>query len=183
MGWTQTARFASLFIGVLNAAAPNVGCHCWSGVGASSKQLRRKLCGLSGIIAGGRRRGSVEAAGLTAELAAAAGAAAAAISEHMAREEAAVLPLLTRGLCRREQRAMVWRTLRAMPLRLLERVLPWLAGAGPCRTACTDACTVLTQPVPARAACGDAARTARHAAAPGGARAILPRWVSSTSKS
>ena len=82
----------------------------------------------------------MEAAGLTAELAAAAGAAAAAISEHMAREEAAVLPLLTAGLCRREQRAMVWRTLRAMPLRLLERVLPWLAGAGPRRTGSIDRC-------------------------------------------
>jgi zinc finger-like protein len=47
----------------------------------------------------------------------------------MAREEAAVLPLLAAGLCTHEQRAMVWRTLRAMPLRLLERMLPWLAGA------------------------------------------------------
>jgi hypothetical protein len=75
------------------------------------------------------RRGAAEAAGLTAELAAAAGAAAAAISHHMAREEAAVLPLLAAGLCTHEQRAMVWRTLRAMPLRLLERMLPWLAGA------------------------------------------------------
>jgi len=40
-----------------------------------------------------------------------------------------VLPLLAAGLCTHEQRAMVWRTLRAMPLRLLERMLPWLAGA------------------------------------------------------
>jgi hypothetical protein len=32
-------------------------------------------------------------------------------------------------LCAEQQRDMVWRTLRAMPLRLLERVLPWLAGA------------------------------------------------------
>ena len=47
---------------------------------------------------------------------------------HMAREEADVLPLLEARLCARQQRDMVWRTLRAMPLRLLERVLPWLAG-------------------------------------------------------
>ena len=47
---------------------------------------------------------------------------------HMAREEADVLPLLEARLCTRQQRDMVWRTLRAMPLRLLERVLPWLAG-------------------------------------------------------
>lgn len=46
------------------------------------------------------------------------------ISEHMAREEAEVFPLLERHLCATQQRAMVWRTLRAMPLRLLERVMP-----------------------------------------------------------
>ncbi len=39
-----------------------------------------------------------------------------------------MLPLLEARLCTRQQRDMVWRTLRAMPLRLLERVLPWLAG-------------------------------------------------------
>ena len=48
---------------------------------------------------------------------------------HMAREEADVLPLLEARLCAGQQRDMVWRTLQAMPLRLLERVLPWLAGA------------------------------------------------------
>jgi len=48
---------------------------------------------------------------------------------HMAREEADVLPLLEARLCTKQQRDMVWRTLQAMPLRLLERVLPWLAGS------------------------------------------------------
>ncbi len=48
---------------------------------------------------------------------------------HMAREEADVLPLLEARLCAEQQRNMVWRTLHAMPLRLLERMLPWLAGA------------------------------------------------------
>jgi hypothetical protein len=42
------------------------------------------------------------------------------------REEAEVLPLLTATLSAEQQRGMVWHTLRAMPLRLLERVLPWL---------------------------------------------------------
>ncbi len=103
-------------------------------MGALERCLRCWRRGASGARAtrarrGGGRRGAAEAAGLTAELAAAAGAAAAAISHHMAREEAAVLPLLVAGLCTHEQRAMVWRTLRAMPLRLLERMLPWLAGA------------------------------------------------------
>jgi hypothetical protein len=52
-----------------------------------------------------------------------------AITCHMEREEADVLPLLQERLCASQQRDMVWRTLCAMPLRLLERVLPWLAGA------------------------------------------------------
>ena len=39
-----------------------------------------------------------------------------------------MLPLLEARLCTKQQRDMVWRTLQAMPLRLLERVLPWLAG-------------------------------------------------------
>lgn len=49
-------------------------------------------------------------------------------NKHMAHEEQEVLPLLEAHLCAAEQRAMVWRTLRAMPLRLLERVMPWVAG-------------------------------------------------------
>jgi len=50
------------------------------------------------------------------------------IKAHMAREEADVFPLLGRYLCATQQRVMVWRTLRAMPLRLLERVMPWVTG-------------------------------------------------------
>lgn len=46
----------------------------------------------------------------------------------MAREEADVFPLLSLYLCATQQRVMVWRTLRAMPLRLLERVMPWVTG-------------------------------------------------------
>ena len=42
--------------------------------------------------------------------------------------QVAVLPLLEARMCVAEQRAVVWRTLRAMPLRLLERMLPWVAG-------------------------------------------------------
>ena len=33
-----------------------------------------------------------------------------------------------RSVCMAQQRHMVWRILRAMPLRLLERVMPWVAG-------------------------------------------------------
>ncbi len=39
-----------------------------------------------------------------------------------------VLPILEEQLGHAEQRSMVWETLKEMPLRLLERVMPWLAG-------------------------------------------------------
>lgn len=68
-------------------------------------------------------------AGLLADLCSAVDATRRAITCHMEREEADVLPLLQARLCASQQRDMVWRTLCAMPLRLLERVLPWLAGA------------------------------------------------------
>ena len=74
------------------------------------------------------RRGAKEVAGLLEELKAAAERMCRANDAHMEREESSVLPVLEASLCAAEQRAMVWRTLRAMPLRLLERMLPWLAG-------------------------------------------------------
>ena len=58
------------------------------------------------------------------------------IANHMAREEADVFPLLARHLCATQQRVMVWRTLRAMPLRLLERVMPWVTGVCVCVRVC-----------------------------------------------
>lgn len=78
------------------------------------------------------RRGAQEVAGLLADLCSAVDATRRAITCHMEREEADVLPLLQARLCASQQRDMVWRTLCAMPLRLLERVLPWLAGGLPC---------------------------------------------------
>ncbi len=47
----------------------------------------------------------------------------------MNREETEVFPLLERHLCVHRQRSMVWRTLTAMPLRLLERVLPFVTAS------------------------------------------------------
>lgn len=41
---------------------------------------------------------------------------------------AQVLPVLEEKLGHAEQRNVVWQSLRAMPLRLLERVMPWLVG-------------------------------------------------------
>ena len=82
------------------------------------------------------RRGAKEVAGLLEELKLAAERMCRANDAHMAREESSVLPVLQASLCAAEQRAMVWRTLRAMPLRLLERMLPWLAGVCPSSTSC-----------------------------------------------
>ena len=88
---------------------------------------QRKTRNLKGVA--GSRRGAQEVAGLVADLCSAVDATRTAITCHMEREEADVLPLLQERLCASQQRDMVWRTLCAMPLRLLERVLPWLAGA------------------------------------------------------
>lgn len=74
------------------------------------------------------RRGAKEADELILELVRIADAVRGDTNKHMAHEEQEVLPLLEAHLCAAEQRAMVWRTLRAMPLRLLERVMPWVAG-------------------------------------------------------
>lgn len=90
------------------------------------------------------RRGAKEADELILELVRIADAVRGDANKHMAHEEQEVLPLLEAHLCAAEQRAMVWRTLRAMPLRLLERVMPWVAGkllrvcCWLCGTACCD---------------------------------------------
>ena len=47
---------------------------------------------------------------------------------HTQREEADVFPLLEAHLCQAQQRALLYRTIRAMPLRLLERVMPWVVS-------------------------------------------------------
>jgi iron-sulfur cluster repair protein YtfE (RIC family) len=74
------------------------------------------------------RRGRREAAGMLGQLVHALRRVCSVISAHMRREEADVLPLLAAALPAETQREMVWRTLRAMPLRLLERVMPWLVA-------------------------------------------------------
>lgn len=79
-------------------------------------------------------------------------------NKHMAHEEQEVLPLLEAHLCAAEQRAMVWRTLRAMPLRLLERVMPWVAGT---LHLSFPTITPVTGGHPAFHACAKAAASAR----------------------
>lgn len=50
------------------------------------------------------------------------------LDEHMTREETEIFPLLQQKLCYEQQCTIFWKTLSIMPLRLLERVMPWLAG-------------------------------------------------------
>eukprot|EP00210_Caulerpa_lentillifera_P007734 g7380.t1 len=50
------------------------------------------------------------------------------LGSHMLREEQEVFPLLQEKLDLNEQCLMVWRTLKMMPLRLLERVMPWISS-------------------------------------------------------
>ncbi|KXZ51428.1 hypothetical protein GPECTOR_12g390 [Gonium pectorale] len=74
------------------------------------------------------RRGRKEVASMLEKLCCSAEAVHASIEHHMHREEADVFPLLEANLCEAQQRALVYRTIRAMPLRLLERVMPWVVG-------------------------------------------------------
>jgi zinc finger-like protein len=110
------------------AAAPGEGRHrCEDDHVAESAQFE-ELGRLLGDVRSCARRGSSEVSALMADLSAVADRLARAMGRHMSREEADVLPVLMRSLCAAEQRHMVWRLLRAMPLRLLERVMPWVAG-------------------------------------------------------
>ncbi|KAF8062684.1 zinc finger protein BRUTUS-like [Scenedesmus sp. PABB004] len=87
------------------------------------EELGRLLADVRAFVRRGRTR---DVSGLLAKLVSTARDVCDAIGGHMQREERQVLPLLAARLGPDAQRGMVWHTLRAMPLRLLERVLPWL---------------------------------------------------------
>ncbi|GMH35139.1 hypothetical protein BSKO_03007 [Bryopsis sp. KO-2023] len=75
------------------------------------------------------RRGAKEVAELLDQVILCAELVKANLGQHMEKEEAEVLPVLQENLCAAEQCIVVWRMLRMMPLRLLERVMPWLSGS------------------------------------------------------
>jgi zinc finger protein-like protein len=92
-----------------------------------NKQIE-ELGRLLGDIRSCARRGAVpEVSHLLSDLSSIAERLSEAMNRHMAREESDVLPILMTSLCRAQQRHMVWHILMAMPLRLLERVMPWVA--------------------------------------------------------
>lgn len=98
-----------------------------TGEASHFEEMGRLLRELKSLL----RRHSRKANGMTLQLVTSAEAVQHTLTQHMATEEATLFPLLQRHLCPAEQRAMVWRTVRAMPLRLLERVMPWLAAKLP----------------------------------------------------
>jgi hypothetical protein len=89
------------------------------------EELGRLLSDVRAHVRRGRTR---DLSGMLARLVDTSRRACGAITSHMQREEAEVLPLLAASLGPAAQRSIVWHTLRAMPLRLLERVLPWLVS-------------------------------------------------------
>ena len=74
------------------------------------------------------RRGNKRAAVLATELRRSAEAVRSSVDEHMREEEAEAIPLLASDCSVVEQRQLVWNTIRGMPLRLLESMLPWVAS-------------------------------------------------------
>ena len=82
---------------------------------------------LLGDVRSCARRGAKELSILMGELAGTAEKLSKSMNEHMAQEESDVFPTLMKILCPVEQRRMVWKLVQAMPLRLLERFMPWIA--------------------------------------------------------
>jgi zinc finger-like protein len=77
------------------------------------------------------RRGNKRAAALATQLRKSAEAVRSSVDTHMREEEAETIPLLAASCSVAEQRQLVWNTIRAMPLRLLESLLPWIASQVP----------------------------------------------------
>ncbi|EFJ48814.1 hypothetical protein VOLCADRAFT_60154 [Volvox carteri f. nagariensis] len=90
---------------------------------SSFEDLGRMLADVRSFARRGRK-----VASMLEKLCCSAEAVHASIQHHMQREETDVFPLLEMHLCEAQQRMLVYRTIRAMPLRLLERVMPWVVS-------------------------------------------------------
>ena len=100
--------------------------HCEEGHVAETARFEA-LGRLLGDVRACARRGAKELSDLMGELAGTAEKLSKSMIEHMAQEESDVFPTLMKILCPVEQRRMVWKLVQAMPLRLLERFMPWIA--------------------------------------------------------
>ena len=86
---------------------------------------------LLGDVKSCARRGAKEVAKLTGELSEVSQKLCKSMCLHMNREETDVLPILCKSLCVAQQRHIVFKLVQAMPLRLLERFMPWIAASIP----------------------------------------------------
>lgn len=82
---------------------------------------------LLGDVRACARRGAKELSELIGELADVSQKMSKSMHAHMSREEREVFPVLMKHLRLSEQRYIVWELVQAMPLRLLERFMPWIA--------------------------------------------------------
>ena len=96
---------------------------------AEEASLFEDLGRLLGDVKASTRRGAKNASALTQQLCRSALAVRDAVGDHLRKEEANVFPVLESRLGVQEQRALVWHAMRAMPLRLIQRVVPAMAGA------------------------------------------------------
>jgi zinc finger protein-like protein len=82
---------------------------------------------LLGDVRACARRGAKELSDLISELAAVSQKMSKSMHAHMSREEEQVFPVLMKKIGATQQRYIVWALVQAMPLRLLERFMPWIA--------------------------------------------------------
>lgn len=100
--------------------------HCEEEHRAEARQLTH-LGRLLSELESAARRNAGDVPRLLQELEATAHEVAAATKAHLDREERELLPALRLHLCTGEKQALVWKSLQALPLRILERIMPWIA--------------------------------------------------------
>lgn len=100
--------------------------HCEEEHRAEAQQLTR-LGRLLSELESSSRRNAGDVPQLLQQLEATAQEVAAATKAHLDREERELLPALRLRLCTDEKHGLVWKSLQALPLRILERIMPWIA--------------------------------------------------------
>lgn len=100
--------------------------HCEEEHRAEARQLTH-LGRLLSELESSSRRNAGDVPQLLQELEATAQEVAGATKAHLDREERELLPALRLRLCTDEKHGLVWKSLQALPLRILERMMPWIA--------------------------------------------------------
>lgn len=100
--------------------------HCEEEHRAEARQLTH-LGRLLSELESSARRNAVDVPQLLQDLEATAHEVAVATKAHLDREERELLPAMRLRLRTDEKHALVWQSLQALPLRILERIMPWVA--------------------------------------------------------